>query len=136
MAQIKSSPRRNPVAQASFDAWDRQLIKLKKARNNQASDYAPLSPNLRVLQEIRKFQGTFNLLHPLRTFQCLVKEIASGVSGNYRFQSTALLALQDAAEAFVIRFFKEAQFCSFHCNSKTVTPVTPENHQMLLSEQH
>jgi len=37
-----------------------------------------------------------------------------------RFQSTALLALQEAAEAFLIERFNDAQVCAIHTKRITV----------------
>jgi histone H3 len=37
-------------------------------------------------------------------------------------QSTALLALQEAAEAFLIGFFEDADKCAFHAKRVTIMP--------------
>ena len=38
----------------------------------------------------------------------------------YRFQSTALLALQEAAEAYLVRMFEECNHIAIHGNRVTV----------------
>ncbi len=59
-------------------------------------------PGTVALREIRRFQKSTELLIRKAPFQRLVREIVQdeltdGISNNVRFQSTAMLALQDAA---------------------------------------
>jgi histone H3 len=57
-------------------------------------------PGMVAARKIRKFQKTTDLLIRKAPFQCLVREIIEQVSrkSDLRMQSTALLALQEAAE--------------------------------------
>ena len=41
---------------------------------------------------------------------------------DYRIQSLALEALQEAAEAFLIRFLEEANLCAIHAKRVTLMP--------------
>lgn len=45
-------------------------------------------------------------------FQRLVREIAQDIKADLRFQSSAVLALQDAAEAYVVRYVVLGFVCS------------------------
>ena len=46
-----------------------------------------------------------------------------GVGGiHYRFQSTALLALQEAAEAYLVRMFTQVNDIAIHGNRQTIYP--------------
>ena len=54
--------------------------------------------SVHALREIRKYQKSVNLLIPLRPFSRLVREIAQECKYGLRFQSNALLALQEASE--------------------------------------
>ncbi|KAJ1650874.1 centromeric DNA-binding histone H3-like protein cse4 [Dispira simplex] len=75
-------------------------------------------PGTRALMEIRKYQRSTDLLIRKLPFARLVREIAMDyVSGHYvdgdqvvglRWQSHALLALQEAAEAFLVHLFEDA----------------------------
>uniref|UniRef100_A0A8U8BHI6 Core Histone H2A/H2B/H3 domain-containing protein n=1 Tax=Geospiza parvula TaxID=87175 RepID=A0A8U8BHI6_GEOPR len=49
---------------------------------------------------------------------CLL--FARGV--NYRWQSMALLALQEAAEAFMVRLLEDSYLCSLHAHRVTLFP--------------
>ena len=55
-------------------------------------------PGALALKEIRKFQRNTNLLIGKISFQRLVREISHNFAPYLRFQPTALLALQEAAE--------------------------------------
>ena len=60
-------------------------------------------PGTVALREIRKYQKSTDLLIRKLPFQRLVREIAEKINGKlYRFQSTAILALQEASEAFLV----------------------------------
>jgi histone H3 len=39
-----------------------------------------------------------------------------------RFQSTAILALQEATEAYVIGLFEDTNLCAIHCKRVTIMP--------------
>lgn len=56
-------------------------------------------PGTVALREIRKYQKSTDLLIRKLPFQRLVREIAQEFKTDLRFQSTAILALQEAAEA-------------------------------------
>ncbi|XP_061875921.1 LOW QUALITY PROTEIN: histone H3-like centromeric protein A [Colius striatus] len=81
-------------------------------------------PPQRVLKEIRKYQSSTQLLLRQRPFARLVREIClqftRGV--DYRWQSMALLALQEAAEAFVVRLLEDSYLCSLHARRVTLQP--------------
>ena len=55
-------------------------------------------------------------------FQRLVREIAQGLKLDLRFQSTALLALQEAAEAYLTSLFEDTNLCAVHAKRVTIMP--------------
>merc|ERR1711957_341094 len=57
-------------------------------------------PGTVALGEIRRFQKSTELLIRKLPFQRLVREIASEYRNELRFQSSAVLALQEASEAY------------------------------------
>ena len=73
-------------------------------------------PGTVALREIRKYQKTTNLLLRKLPFARLVKEIAmdmTTIGYGYnetpmRWQSHAILALQEASEAFLVHLFEDA----------------------------
>ncbi|KAM7079511.1 histone H3-like centromeric protein A isoform 1-T1 [Molossus nigricans] len=78
----------------------------------------------RVLREIRILQKSTNLLLRKMPFCRLVREICvkftRGVDFNW--QAQALLALQEAAEAFLIHLFEDAYLLSLHAGRVTLFP--------------
>ena len=85
-------------------------------------------PGTRALMDIRKYQKGTNFLIRKLPFQRLVREIVQDMSGvrkgpvDYRFQSTALLALQEASEAYLVALFEDTNLCAIHAKRVTIQP--------------
>ena len=75
-----------------------------------------------ALQDIRHFQKTSALLIQKLPFQRLVREIAQDYKTDLRFQSAAILCLQEAAEAYLVRLFDDANLCAIHARRVTIMP--------------
>ena len=75
-----------------------------------------------ALREIRPFQRSVDLLIPLLPFQRLVHEIAQDCRMDLRFQSSAILALQEAAEAWLVSLFESINLCCIHRGRITISP--------------
>lgn len=79
-------------------------------------------PGTVALREIRRFQKSTDLLIRKLPFQRLVREVAQEVMVDLRFQSTALLALQEAAEAYLVTLFEDTNLCAIHAKRVTIMP--------------
>jgi len=80
-------------------------------------------PGTRALQEIRKYQKTTDLLLRKLPFARLVREIGNTVSVEpYRWTAEALLALQEASEAFMVGLFEDCNLCAIHAKRVTIMP--------------
>ncbi|KAJ7353016.1 histone H3, partial [Mycena albidolilacea] len=79
-------------------------------------------PGTVVLHHIRQYQKTTDLLIKKVPFQCLVKEIAQNYKVDIQFQSTALVALQEATEAFLVSMLEDANHAASHGKCVTVQP--------------
>ncbi|KAF1938262.1 histone H3 [Clathrospora elynae] len=80
-------------------------------------------PGTVALREIRRYQKTTDLLLRKLPFQRLVREIAQGVvtdNGPTRWQSQAIMALQEATEAFLVNLFHDANLCAIHAKRVTI----------------
>jgi histone H3 len=55
-------------------------------------------------------------------FQRLVREIAQDFKTDLRFQSVAILALQEAAESYLVRIFEDTNLCAIHGKRVTIMP--------------
>ncbi len=79
-------------------------------------------PGTVALREIRKYQkGTEMLIRKL-PFQRLVREIAQDFKTELRFQSHAIMALQEASEAYLTALFEDTNLCAIHAKRITITP--------------
>jgi histone H3 len=79
-------------------------------------------PGTVALREIRKYQKSTDLLMKKLPFQRLVREIAQNYAADLRFQSTAILALQEAAEAYLVGLFEDTNLCAIHAKRVTIMP--------------
>ena len=75
-----------------------------------------------VLKDIRHFQGSTALLIRKLPFQRLVREIAQDFKTDLRFQSAAILCLQEAAEAYLVKLFDDTNLCAIHARRVTIMP--------------
>ncbi|WVZ85602.1 hypothetical protein U9M48_032508 [Paspalum notatum var. saurae] len=71
-------------------------------------------PGTVALREIRKYQKSTELLIRKLPFQRLVREIAQDFKTDLRFQSSAVAALQEAAEAYLVGLFEDTNLCAIH----------------------
>ena len=79
-------------------------------------------PGTVALREIRRYQKSTDLLLRKAPFQRFVREIAQDYKSDVRFQSTALLALQEASEAYLVGLFEDANLCTIHAKRVTIMP--------------
>jgi len=97
-------------------------------------------PGTVALREIRRYQKSTELLIRKLPFQRLVREIAQGrskfhslvITGNQphfldyktdlRFQSSAVMALQEAAEAYLVSLFEDTNLAAIHAKRVTIQP--------------
>ena len=75
-----------------------------------------------AVREIKRYQKSTVTLLPKAPFQRLVRSVAEGVDPQIRWQSSALLALQEAAEAHLTSLFDDANHCAIHAGRVTVMP--------------
>ena len=79
-------------------------------------------PGIVALREIRKYQKSTELLIRKLPFQRLVREIAQDYKCDLRFQTTALMALQEAAEAYLVGLMEDTNLCAIHAKRVTIMP--------------
>ena len=79
-------------------------------------------PGTQALREIRRYQKSTELLLRKLPFQRLVREIAADFKGDLRFQSSAVFALQEAAEAYLVGLFEDTNLCAIHAKRVTIMP--------------
>ncbi|KAL4976133.1 histone-fold-containing protein [Aspergillus desertorum] len=82
-------------------------------------------PGTVALKEIRKYQRSYDLLLRKLPFARLVREVAldilpAEVGAELRWQSHAIQALQEAAEAFLVHLFEDTNLCAIHAKRVTI----------------
>ena len=106
----------HPTPSGGKAPW--KQLATKTARNQGSGQGGKVKPHrnyaLIALKEIRHFQRSVNLLIPLLPFQRLVCKIAQECKTDLRFQSSAILALQEATEAWLVGIFESANLCCIH----------------------
>ena len=79
-------------------------------------------PGTKALLEIKKYQKSTDLLLRKLPFQRLVREIAQDFKSDLRFQGTAILALQEATESYLVSLFEDTNLCAIHAKRVTIMP--------------
>ncbi|KAG8217182.1 histone H3-like protein [Butyriboletus roseoflavus] len=79
-------------------------------------------PGTVALREIRRYQKSTELLIRKLPFQRLVREIAQDFKTDLRFQSSAVLALQEASEAYLVSLFEDTNLAAIHAKRVTIQP--------------
>lgn len=80
-------------------------------------------PGEKALREIRQYQGSTSLLLRRLPFARLVREIQYGMTRQpYRWQGSAILALQEASEAHLVALFEDSNLCAIHGKRVTIMP--------------
>ena len=123
MARTKQTARKSTGGKAP-----RKQLATKAARKQGPSTTGGVKkhhryrPGTVALREIRKYQKSTDLLIRKLPFQRLVREIAQEFKTELRFQSTAVLALQEAAEAYLVGLFEDTNLCAIHAKRVTIMP--------------
>ena len=79
-------------------------------------------PGTKALKEIRSYQKSTVLLIKKLPFQRLVKELSMDFKKDLRFQSAAIGALQEAAEAYLVGLFEDTNLLAIHAKRVTIMP--------------
>ncbi|GBG75721.1 hypothetical protein CBR_g20344 [Chara braunii] len=80
-------------------------------------------PGMAALAEIRQLQRSTNLYIALRPFMRVVGEIVEtdiALGESMRFQMSAIRALMEAAEAYLINHFEKTNIIAIHCKRVTI----------------
>lgn len=84
-------------------------------------------PGTVALREIKRYQRSTELLIRKAPFLRLVKEIMEAMAGTgkefgngIRLQAVGGMALQEAAEAYIVEVFEDANLCAIHARRVTI----------------
>ena len=110
----KKAPRRPLINKAKPVSGD-----VRRGGSNKPHRFRPGTVALR---EIRKYQKSTELLIRKLPFQRMVREIAQDFKTDLQFQSQAILALQEASEAYLVGLFEDTSLCAIHAKRVTILP--------------
>ena len=92
---------------------------------------APAAPGVKKLhryrpgtvaaREIKQYQKSTDLLIRKLPFQRLVREISATFKNDLRFSSSSILALQEAAEAYLVSLFEDTNLLCLHAKRVTIS---------------
>ena len=124
MARTKQTARKSTGGKAP-----RKQLATKAARKSQPATGGVKKPHrfrpgTVALREIRRFQKSTDLLIRRLPFQRLVREIAQEFKSDLRFQTSAVQAIQEAAEAYLVGLF-EGLFSSLFGEGLIRLPPSP-----------
>ncbi|TAQ83931.1 hypothetical protein B7494_g7742 [Chlorociboria aeruginascens] len=120
MARTKQTARKSTGGKAP-----RKQLASKAARKSAPSTGGVKKPHRYkpgtvALREIRRYQKSTELLIRKLPFQRLVREIAQDFKSDLRFQSSAIGALQESVEAYLVSLFEDTNLCAIHAKRVTI----------------
>ena len=79
-------------------------------------------PGTVALREIRRYQKSTELLLRKAPFARFVREVCQDRKKDMRWQSTGLLAMQEASESYLVGAFEDSNLAAIHAKRVTVMP--------------
>ena len=89
-------------------------------------------PGTVALRQIKSLQRSTELLIRKLPFQRLVREVANQFKNDLRFQSTAIMALQEAAEAYLVSLFEDTNLLCLHAKRVTIVRRSPASVPLII----
>ncbi|XP_072957847.1 histone H3.3a-like [Typha angustifolia] len=122
MARTKQTARKSTGGKAPRKELATKAARTSAPRSGAVKRAHRYRPGTVALREIRKYQKTTDLLIRKLPFQRLAREIAQNYKTELRFQSHGVLALQEAAEAYLVGLFEDTNLCALHAKRLTIMP--------------
>ena len=101
---------------------ERREKQMKIIREEKKDQKKRMQRGMQALKEIQKYQKGSELLIKRLPFQRVVKEIAQKQMEGLRFESAAIMALQEAGEAFLVGVMEQANLCTIHAKRVMIMP--------------
>jgi histone H3 len=122
MARTKQTARKSTGGKLPRKQLAAKSSKKTASITNDIKKVHRFRPGTVALREIRKFQKSTDLLIRKLPFQRLVRELAQDFRSDLRFQSSAVLALQESSEAYLVNLFEDTNLCAIHAKRVTIMP--------------
>ena len=127
MARTKQTARKATAGKAPHKTLATHAARKSCPSTGGVKEKRRFRPGTVALREIRRYQKTTNLLIRKLPFQRLVREIFQDTSGEkgfkgWRVNTHALMALQEASEAYLTALFEDTNLCCIHAKRVTIMP--------------
>lgn len=122
MARTKQTARKSTGGKAPRKQVANKAARKSAVQGGGVKKPHRFKPGTVALREIRRYQKSTELLIRKLPFQRLVREIAQDYKTDLRFQSSAIAALQEAAEAYLVGLFEDSNLCAIHAKRVTIMP--------------
>ena len=118
MARTKQTARKSTGSKAPR----KQLASKTKEGETKDRKKRRFRPGTKALRDIRRYQKSTELLIKRAPFQRLVREVAQDFKTDLRFQASAVMALQESCEAYLVGLFEDTNLCAIHAKRVTIMP--------------
>ena len=122
MARTKQAARKKTGGKAPRKQLAQQAARKSNPSTGGIKKPHRFRPGIVALREIRRYQRNTELLIRKLPFQRLVREVAQEFRSDLRFQSHAIMALQEASEAYLTSLFEDTNLCAIHAKRVTIMP--------------
>ena len=121
MARTKRTARKDEAGKKRFTFAKKQP---RSQADNPPAQHQPhrYRPGMVALREIWKYQKSTDLLICKLPFQRLVHEILQGFGMGFRVTPAMMMALQEAAEAYLVQLLEDSNLCTIHAKCITIQP--------------
>lgn len=122
MARTKQTARKSMGGKAPRKHVSTKSLKTEPSEVNNIKKPHRYRPGTVALREIRRYQKSTELLIRKLPFQRLVREVAQEMKTDLRFQAAAIMALQEACEAYLVGLMEDTNLCCIHARRVTIMP--------------
>ena len=121
MARTKHTARKDEVGKKQSTFAKKQP---RSQADNPPTQHQPhrYRPGTVALREIWKYQKSMDLLIRKLPFQRLVCEILQGLGVGFRVTPAMVMALQEAAEVYLVQLLEDSNLCTIHAKRITIQP--------------
>ena len=122
MARTKQTARKSTGGKVPREQLETKAAMKKHRSTGGVKKPYRYRPGTAALREIRKHQKTTDLLIKKAPFQRLASEIGQDFKKGLMYRATAVLALQESAEAYLVGMYEDTNLCTIHAKRVTIMP--------------
>ena len=122
MARTKQTARKSTGGKAPKKQLATKASRKSAPENGGVKKLHRYRPGTVALRDIRRYQKSTELLIRKLPFKRLVCQITQENFFLVSWQSTAVSAVQEAAEAYLVSLFEDTNMCAIHAKRVTILP--------------